>query len=149
MSGAAWAVAACMCAVSTSMRTVTACMQADADTLWDIAAFMNAAYVLCGLSHHLHGLLNPLCGLLQPACMLCIWGVGYFILPVGCCMLYVCCHQRRQGKKTGNKGIAFCGGYRAFANVPLTHPSLTTRAYVGLRFYPPPRWSRPTAITGN
>ena len=43
--------------------------------------------------------------------------------------------------------IAFCGSYRAFASIPRTCPSLTTRARVGLRF--DPRWSRPAIITGN
>ena len=55
---------------------------------------------------------HPLCGLPQPLC-----GVSL--------------------AKRGNEDNVLYGGYRAFANVQRTCPSLTTRAQVGLRFDPP------------
>ena len=98
-----------------------------------VSSSMHAVHALCGLLLTLCGLLNPLRGLLQPAYMLHVRYVG--------------CHYQLQGTKTGNEAIAFCGGYRAFTNIPRTCPSVTTRVHVGLRF--DPRWSRPTTSARN
>ena len=136
VTGAVWAVTASMWTVAPSMWNVTACMWTVIDAVWDVTASVHAAYALCGLLHPLCGpsvelceLSHSLSGMLQHACMLHICYVGCFILDVGC-------HWRRHGTNIGNEVIAFCGGYRAFTNIPRTCPLLITRAYMGLRFDP-------------
>ena len=73
-------------------------------TVWAVASTVRASQALRGMLQVLCGLSQTLCGLLQPVHMLNMRYVGYCIICIGCCSLYVGYHLRRQGTKTGNEG---------------------------------------------
>ena len=111
---AVWAIEASMWAVAVSMWAVMTFML-------DVAAFVHATQVACGMPHPPRGLsqapcglLHHLRGLLQPLCMAHVRYVGCCRLYVGSCSLHVGCHKRRMGCLLENAAQLTCGNFPAF-----------------------------------
>ena len=151
-----WYIASSMWAVTAFMWTVTA-------STWAVIASMNAVQALFGMLHPLFGILHHLYMIYRRyvSVTIAMWAITSSMWAVTACMhtvqalcglFHSLCGMLQPTcglslAKTGNEDIVLYGGYRAFTNILRTCPSLTTWAYMGLRF--DPRWSRPTIITGN
>ena len=118
----------CECFIC-AMWDVASTAWAIVSSMQAVTAYLRSAQALCGLFRPLCGMFQPLCGMFQPLC-------GMFQPLCGLSLA-----------NTGNEDIAFCCGYHTFAKIPRACPSLTTPAYLGLRFNH--RWSLPTTVAGN